>query len=55
MNALPAVEDQIAQELHVKFPRVVKSAIHEGLGPHHKNAINREYVHVSLNQIFLKM
>jgi hypothetical protein len=55
MNALPAVEDQIAQALHVKFPRVVKSAIHAGLGPHHKNAINREYVHVSLNQIFLKM
>jgi hypothetical protein len=55
MNALPAVEDQIVQELHVKFPKVVKSAIHAGLGPHHKNAINREYVHVSLNQIFLKM
>jgi hypothetical protein len=55
MNALLVAEDQIGQELHVKFPRVVKSAIHAGLGQHHKNAINREFVHVSLNRIFLKM
>jgi hypothetical protein len=55
MNALHAGEDQIGQELHVKFLKVVKSTIHAGFALHHKNAINRESVHVSLNQIFLKM
>jgi hypothetical protein len=50
-----AVADQIAQELHVKFPKVVKSVIHAGFVPLLKNVINREFVHVSLNRIFLKM
>jgi hypothetical protein len=55
MSAQPAVEDLIVQELHVKFPKVVKSAIHAGFVPPHKNEINREFVHESLNQIFLRM
>jgi hypothetical protein len=40
---------------HVKFRRAVMSVIHAGFVPLHKNAINHEFVHVSLNQIFLKM
>jgi hypothetical protein len=55
MSVQPAVEDQIAQELHVKFPKVVKSAIHAGFVPPHKKEINREFVRESLNQIFLRM
>jgi peptide subunit release factor 1 (eRF1) len=46
---------QTALEQRVKFLKVVKSVIHAGFGQLHKNAINREFVHVSLNQIFLKM
>jgi hypothetical protein len=52
---LPAEVVQIAPVQRVKFLRVVKSAIHAGFDQLHKNAINREFVHVSLNQIFLKM
>jgi hypothetical protein len=55
MNALYVAEDQIGQELHVKFLKVVKPAIHGGLGLRRKSAINRESVHVSLSRIFLKM
>jgi hypothetical protein len=40
---------------HVKFRRAVMSAIHAGFVQLHKNVINREFVHASLNQIFLKM
>jgi hypothetical protein len=55
MSVQPAVEDQIGKELHVKFPKVAKSAIHAGFAPPRKNAINHESVQESLNQIFLKM
>jgi hypothetical protein len=44
-----------ALEQRVKFLKVVKSVIHEGFVPLHKNAINRAFVHVSSNQIFPKM
>jgi hypothetical protein len=44
-----------APEQHVKFLKVVKSAIHVGFVLLHKNAINLEFVHASSNQIFLKM
>jgi hypothetical protein len=39
----------------VKFLKVVKSAIHAGFVPLHKNAINRAFVHVSSSLIFLRM
>jgi hypothetical protein len=49
------VAERIAQVQPDKSPKVVKSAIHAGFDLPHKNAINREYVHESLNLIFLKM
>jgi hypothetical protein len=49
------VAERIAQVQPDKSPKVVKSAIHAGFDQLHKNAINREYVHESLNLIFLKM
>jgi hypothetical protein len=55
MNVQLAVEDLIALVQLVKFRKVVKSAIHAGFAPLHKNAINREFAHESLNLIFLKM
>jgi hypothetical protein len=55
MSVQLAVEDRIAQELLDKFLKVAKSAIHVGFDLLHKNVINREFVHVSLNQIFQKM
>ena len=55
MNAQLAVEDLIALVQPVKFRKVVKSAIHVGFVPLHRNAINRESVHESLSLIFLKM
>jgi hypothetical protein len=54
-SVLPAEVVQTALVLRVKFLKVVKSAIHAGFVPLHKNAINREFVHASSNQIFLKM
>jgi hypothetical protein len=54
-SVLPAEVVQTALAQHVKFLRVVKSAIHAGFVPLHKNAISREFVHASSNQIFLKM
>jgi hypothetical protein len=54
MSVQLAVADQIAQVLLVKFRKVVKSVIHAGFGLLHRNAINHAFVHVSLNQIFLK-
>ena len=38
----------------VKFLKVVKSAIHAGFAQLHRNATNHEFVHASLNRIFLK-
>jgi hypothetical protein len=55
MNVQLAVEDLTAQVQLVKFLKGVKSAIHAGFAPLHKNAINRESVHESSNLIFLKM
>jgi hypothetical protein len=55
MNVQLAVEDLIALVRLVKSLKVVKSAIHAGFVPLRKNAINHEFVHVSLNLIFLKM
>jgi hypothetical protein len=55
MNVQLAVEDLIALVQLVKFRKVVKSAIHAGFAPLHKNAINREFVHESLSLIFLRM
>jgi hypothetical protein len=55
MTVQLAVEDLIALVQPVKFPKAVKSAIHAGFVPLHKNAINREFVHASLNRIFLRM
>jgi hypothetical protein len=49
-----AVVVPIEQAQHVKFLKVVKSAIHAGFGLHHKNATSLELDPVSLNQIFLK-
>jgi hypothetical protein len=54
-SVLPAEVVQTALVLRVKFLKVVKSAIHAGFVPLHKNAISREFVHASSNQIFLKM
>jgi hypothetical protein len=54
-NAQLAEVAQTALGQHVKFPKVVKSAIHAGFVPLHKNATNQEFAHVSLNRIFLKM
>jgi hypothetical protein len=54
-NVLLVVDDLIALVQLVKFRKVVKSAIHAGFAPLHKNAINREFAHESLNLIFLKM
>jgi hypothetical protein len=54
-NAQLAEVALTALEQHVKFLKVVKSAIHAGFVPLHKNAINREFVHASSNQIFLRM
>jgi hypothetical protein len=45
----------IARVHRVKFPRVVKSAIHAGFDQLRKSATNREFVLVSSNQISLKM
>jgi hypothetical protein len=45
----------IALVLRAKSRKVVKSAIHAGFDLLRKSATNREYVHVSSNQIFLKM
>jgi hypothetical protein len=45
----------IEQVQLVKFQKVVKSAIHAGFPLLHKSATNPEFVHVSLNQIFLMM
>jgi hypothetical protein len=39
---------------HVKFLKVVKSAIHAGFGLHHKSVTSLELDRASLNQIFLK-
>jgi hypothetical protein len=47
--------DLIAQVQHVKSLKVVKSAIHAGFVPLHKNVTNQEFAHVSLSQIFPKM
>jgi hypothetical protein len=55
MSVQLAVEELIALVQPARFRRVVKSAIHAGFVPLHKNAINREFVHESLNLIFLKM
>jgi hypothetical protein len=44
---------QTAPVQHVKFLKVVMSAIHAGFVPLHKNAINHEFVHESSSQIFL--
>jgi hypothetical protein len=54
MSVQLAAEDLIAQGLLVKFRKVAKSAIHAGFVPLLKNEINHVFVHVSLNQIFLK-
>jgi hypothetical protein len=50
-----AVVAMIALAQLVKFRRAAMSVIHAGFVQLHKNAINREFVHASLNQIFLKM
>jgi hypothetical protein len=55
MNVQLVVAERIARVQLDKFPKVVKSAIHGGFDLPHKNAINREYVHESLNLIFLRM
>jgi hypothetical protein len=55
MNVQLAAEELIELEQHVRFLKGVKSAIHAGFAPLHKNAINREFVQESLNLIFLKM
>jgi hypothetical protein len=44
----------IEQAQHVKFLKVVKSAIHAGFGLHHKSVTSLELDRASLNQIFLK-
>jgi hypothetical protein len=54
MSVQLAVEDPIAQELHVKFRKVAKSVIHGGFVRLLKNGINHVFAPVSLNQIFLK-
>jgi hypothetical protein len=54
-NAQLAEVALTALEQHVKFLKVVKLVIHAGFVPLHKNVTNQEFVHVSLNQIFLKM
>jgi hypothetical protein len=51
----PAEVVPIEQAQHVKFLKVVKSAIHAGFDLHHKNATSRESDRASLNQIFLTM
>ena len=45
----------IALAQRVKFHRVAMSVIHAGFVQLHRNATNQEFVHASLNQIFLKM
>jgi hypothetical protein len=45
----------IAEELLEKSQKVVKSAIHAGFGPLHKNVISRVFVHESLNRTSLMM
>jgi hypothetical protein len=55
MSAQLAEEDRIAQELLDKCHRAAKSAIHAGFVLLLRNEINREFVHESLNQIFLKI
>jgi hypothetical protein len=50
----PAEVVPIEQAQHVRFLKVVKSAIHAGFDLHHKNATSRESDRASLNQIFLK-
>jgi hypothetical protein len=42
---------QTALVQHVRYLKVAKSVIHAGFGLLHKSAINREFVHASLNQI----
>jgi hypothetical protein len=54
-NVLLVVDDLIAQVQRVKSLKVVKSVIHAGFVPPHKSAISLVFVHVFLNQIFLKM
>jgi hypothetical protein len=54
-NVLLVVDDLIAQVQPVKSLKVVKSVIHAGFAPPHKSAISLVFVHVFLNQIFLKM
>jgi hypothetical protein len=54
-NVQHEADEQIAQVQVVRFLKVVKSAIHAGFALLRKNAINREFVHESLNQIFPKM
>jgi hypothetical protein len=54
-NVLLVVDDLIAQVQRVKFLKDVKSVIHAGFVPPHKSAISLVFVHVFLNQIFLKM
>ena len=53
--ALLAEVAQIEQELHVKFLKGAKSAIHAGFGLRRRNATNLELDHASSNQISLKM
>jgi hypothetical protein len=50
----PAEVVPIEQVQHVKFLKVVKSAIHAGFGQRHKSATSLELDRASLNQIFLK-
>jgi hypothetical protein len=54
-NVLHEVDVQIVQVRLAMYLKVAKSAIHAGFGLLHKNVINLEFVHESLNPIFQRM
>jgi hypothetical protein len=55
LTAQLVVVAQSVQGLLERYPKVVKSAIHAGFEPHHKNETNHVFGQEFLNPIFQKM